>query len=143
RWRRVPCLPLRLTHLPCPFARRRFLLRVALAALGTFGTFGAFGGVGRVGRPEHGAAALREAAAAGEYLVYARRIVLFALYLIVVGHLLARRDRARGLDEHPPLLDHRLAVGVAGVIEEAGIVAVDAGIDDGSRIDDEEEGMGV
>src|SRR6185437_3527826 len=71
------------------------------------------------------------------------RVVVLTLDLVVVGHLLAGLYRAGGLDEHPPLLDHRLAVGVAGVIEESRVIAVDTGIDDGPRVDDEEEGMSV
>src|SRR5579863_6482151 len=79
-------------------------------------------------RPHHGAAATPRAAAAGEDGVDVRRIAGFALDLVVVGKLLPGRDRTNRIDEDARALDHRLAVGVAGVIHEARLVAADAGV---------------
>ena len=73
---------------------------------------------------EHGAAALRRAAAAGVDLVDVRRIVLVAADLVVVAQLFAGRDGAHGVDEHAAVLDDRGAVAVAVVIDEARVAAV-------------------
>ena len=59
--------------------------------------------------------------------------------LIVVGQLLARLDRADRLDEDPPLLDHCSRNSGRRMVDEARFVAVDPGIDDGPRIDREQE----
>src|SRR6184192_3928906 len=69
----------------------------------------------RARRPQHGAAAALTAAAAREHLVDVRRVVAFALNLVVVGELLARLDGADRIDEHPSGLDHRFAVRLAGM----------------------------
>src|SRR5215472_6719959 len=94
-------------------------------------------------RPHHGAAAAGQAAVAGEDRVDVGRIAGLALDLVVVGQLLSGRDAADRVDEHTRTLDHRLAVGVAGVIHEARLVAVDAGVDHRGVVGDEEEGMAV
>src|SRR5580704_5224649 len=94
-------------------------------------------------RPQHAAAAGVRAAAAGEDHVDVGRIVGLALDLVVVGELLAGGDVAQRLDEHAALLDHGLAVRVAAMIDEARLVAIDAGVDDRAPVDDEEERMVV
>src|SRR4029077_10069057 len=86
----------------------------------------------RAFRPQHAAATAREAAAAGEDLIDLRRIVGFALDLVVVSEFLARLDGSQRVDEHAPILDHGLAVRLTGVVDEARLVAVDAGVDDGA-----------
>src|SRR5215469_15756351 len=73
-------------------------------------------------RPHHRAAAAGQAAAAGEDGVDVPWIAGFALDLIVVGELLAGGDGTDRVDEHARFLDHRLAVRVAGMIHEAGLV---------------------
>src|ERR1700756_2585608 len=87
--------------------------------------------------PHHRAAAAGRAAVAGEDGVDIRWVIGFALDLIIVGELLAGRDAADRVDEYARLLDHRLAVGVAGVIHEARLVAVDAGVDHRGLVGDE------
>src|SRR5262245_13377805 len=81
-------------------------------------------------RPQHGAAALWRTAAAGIDLVDVGRIVLLAADLVVVAQLLPRLDVARRVDEHAAVLDHRLAVACALVIDEARVVAADPRVDD-------------
>src|SRR5690349_1244988 len=93
--------------------------------------------------PHHGAAAAGQAAVAGEDGVDIGGIAGFALDLVVVSQLLAGRDRADRVDEHVRTLDHRLAVGVAGVIDEARLVAVDSGVDHRGVIGDKEERVTV
>src|SRR6185295_14505937 len=90
-------------------------------------------------RPEHRATALCGTAAAGIDLVHVRRIVLLAADLVVVAELLAAGDRLDRVDEHAALLDGRLAIRVALVIDEARVVAADAGVDDRALVDDEQE----
>src|SRR3984957_7095942 len=97
----------------------------------------------RLRRPQHRAPAVREPAAAREHLVYVLRVVVVAINLVVVRHLLAGLDRAQRLDEHPALLHDRLAIRIARVIEETRVITVGARIDDGLRIDDEEERVAV
>src|SRR5580693_8676678 len=87
-------------------------------------------------RPQHAAAAARRPAATGEDHVDVGRIVGLALDLVVVGELLTRSDIADGLDEHAALLNDGLAVRVAAVIDEARLVTIDAGVDDGAPVDD-------
>jgi hypothetical protein len=90
-----------------------------------------------------GAAATACCRGGGEDGVDIGRVVRLTLDLIVVSELLARLDRAQCFDEHPTALDHRLAVRVAGVIDEARLVAIDACIDDGALIHDEQKSVGV
>src|ERR1700694_1893844 len=94
-------------------------------------------------RPQHGAAAALEAAAAREDGVDVRRVVRFALDLVIVAELLARFDGADRVGVHALVLDQRFAVRLAGVIHEARLVAIDAGVDHGVRVDDEQEGVVV
>src|SRR5882672_4604487 len=91
------------------------------------------------GFAEHRAAAGPGAAAAGPDLVDIRRIVVLALDLVVVVELFARLDVAQRFDEDAPLLDHGLAVRVAGVVDVARLVAADARVDHRALVDDEEE----
>ena len=51
--------------------------------------------------------------------------------MIVVGQLFALPDRARRPDPDDPSGDVHVAVGLAGVINEARDVAADCGVDDG------------
>ena len=51
--------------------------------------------------------------------------------------------RADRLDEHAAVLDDGLAVRSAAVVDEARLVAVDAGVDDGALAGDEQERMAV
>src|ERR1700722_8612626 len=90
-------------------------------------------------RPQHRAAALARAALAGEDFIDVGRIVTIASDLVVVGKLLARLNGADRLDEHAPVIDQRLAVRVAGMVDEARIVAIDAAVDHHAAIDDEQE----
>src|ERR1700746_4060923 len=78
---------------------------------------------GSVRRPQHAAAAALAAAAAGEDRIDIGRIVGLARDLVVVGELLARLDGAQCVDEHAAALDHRLAVRLTGMIDEARLVA--------------------
>src|SRR4051812_14504950 len=59
-------------------------------------------------RPQHGAAALGRATAAGVDLVYVFRVVLLAADLVVVTKLFALGDLLGGDDEDAALLDLRL-----------------------------------
>ena len=44
-----------------------------------------------------------------------------------------------GVDEHAAVLDDRLAIAIALVIDEARVVAADGGVDHGVFVDDEQE----
>src|SRR5690606_8300200 len=94
-------------------------------------------------RQKDGAAAVRGTAAAAIELfplgVLLR--IAAALVLIVVNELLARPDRPQRVDPDPPVLDDRLAVRVARVIDETRLVAVARAVDDGLSVDREEEGV--
>ena len=57
--------------------------------------------------------------------------------------LVALLDRPDRLDEHAAVLGDRLAVGRAGVVDEARGVAIHPGVDDGAPVDDEQEGVVV
>src|ERR1700683_4654656 len=94
-------------------------------------------------RPQHAATTGPEAAAAGEDRIDVQWVVRFALDLVVVGQFLARLDVAPRIDEHAPLFDHRLAIRVAGVVDEARLVPLDTRIDHRARVHDEQEGMAV
>ena len=96
-----------------------------------------------LGRVEHCAAALRTAATTREDLIDVVGVVLLAADLVVVAELLALGDLTGRLDEHASLLDHGLAVAVAGVVDETRGVAAHARIDDDMSIDDEQEGVVV
>jgi hypothetical protein len=86
---------------------------------------------------------LRRAAVAGEHFVDVRRIVLGPADRVIVLELLAGLYRADRLDEHAAVLGHRFAVRIAAVVDEARVVAVDAGVDDDAAVDDEQEGVVV
>ena len=94
-------------------------------------------------RFEHAAAAARRSAAAREDFIDVGRIIDVALDLIVVRQLLARLNGAQRFDEDT--LRHRdaLAIRIAAVIDVARIVAVGAAVDDGVRIDREQERVAV
>src|SRR5688572_13707463 len=93
----------------------------------------------RVG--EQGAAALLRAAIALVELLVLLVVRLFQDEPVVVGQLLARLDVAQRLDEDAALFDHRLAVRLARVVDEAGDIAAAGRIDDGARADAEQEGV--
>jgi len=70
-----------------------------------------------------------------------RRIGAIASDLVVVGYLLARPNGADGFDGKPAIIDQRLAVRIAGVVDEARLVAIGAAIDHHAAVDDEQEGV--
>ncbi len=92
---------------------------------------------------EHRAATALRTAAAGVQRELCRIVGGFPRELIVVPQLFARLDGADRIDEHATALDHRLAIRIAAVIDEARIVAADTGIDDGARACDEQERVPV
>src|SRR6185503_8080700 len=94
-------------------------------------------------RPQHGATAFRRTAAAGVDLIDVGWIVLLATDLVVVTELLAGLDVAHRVDEHAAVLDDRLAVALALVIDETRVVAADASVDHGLLVHDEQEGVVV
>src|SRR5690606_7810492 len=93
--------------------------------------------------------ALPISAVAGPELLGLGRVRLVQDDAVVVGQLLARGDVADGLDEDAVLarvaavgfLVDRLAVRVAAVVDPAGDVAVDIGVDDVLVVEREQEGM--
>src|SRR5690606_518788 len=98
-------------------------------------------------RPQHRPGAVARAAAAGPDLLQARRVPLRQGDAVVVHQFLARANAADGLDQHPVaarvavriLLDHRLAVGRAAVVDPARGVAADIGVDDVVVVEGEQE----
>jgi hypothetical protein len=90
-------------------------------------------------RPQHRAAALRRTAATRINLVDIRRIVALAADLVVVTELLTGANTANRLDIHATILDHRFAIRIALMIDEARAVAADSGVDHGALVDDEQE----
>src|SRR5262245_6633637 len=83
---------------------------------------------------EDRAAAARCAAMAGVACLGMFVVPRLAFIGVVVGQLLARRDVAQGVDERPAGLDDDLAVRIAGVVDEARLVAADRGVDDPAAI---------
>lgn len=77
-------------------------------------------------------------AGAGEPLLGRRGVALIEDIRIIVYKLLARFDVVERLDPDAAVVDDGIAVGGAGVIEEAGVVAVHGGVDDHLVIDGEE-----
>src|ERR1700676_95872 len=92
-----------------------------------------------LGRPQHRAAALPGAAAAGKDLIDVRRIGAIAPDLIVVDDFLARLNGGEGPDENAPIPGQRLAVRIAGMVDEARIIAIGAAVDHHAAVDDEQE----
>src|SRR4051812_9169218 len=74
-------------------------------------------------------AALRRAAAASVELLVLRRVIVHTLVLVVVHELRAGGNCLDRLDEDPLAIVDRLAVRIAGVIDETGFVAVDRRVD--------------
>src|ERR1039457_1448910 len=94
------------------------------------------------GRPEHRTATTVCPAAAGKDFIHVWRIFLIAPDLVVVGQLVAGLDGADGLDEYASIIDQRLAMGIAGMVDEARIVATGtAAVDDDRAIDDKQESV--
>src|SRR5882724_3486680 len=81
---------------------------------------------------QQGAAAVGRAATAGVALGPFGPPVAVALEVIVIGELFAGADVADDFDEDAAVFVHRLAVGVAGVIDKARFIAVHGGVDDGA-----------
>src|SRR5689334_15790285 len=73
-------------------------------------------------RREDGAATLRGAAAAGVELLVFRGVILGTLVLVIVEQFLAGPYVLPRLDEDALAVGDRLAVAVAGVVEEARVV---------------------
>src|SRR5688572_28229966 len=86
---------------------------------------------------QHRAATTRRAAAAGKATLSGGSVSLLQDHGIVVGQLLTRLDVPDGLDPDPAVLDDRVAVGIARVVDPTGVVAVDGGIDDDIVVDRE------
>jgi hypothetical protein len=63
------------------------------------------------------------------------------LVLVVVEEFFAGVYRPNGVDEDPSILDHGLAVGVAGVIDVARVPAIDGCIDALAPASGEEKGV--
>jgi hypothetical protein len=94
-----------------------------------------------LGRPQHRAATTRRTAAAGIDVIDIGRIGAIAPDLVVVGQLLTGLDGADGLDEDPPIVDHRLAIRIAAMVDETRIVAIGAAVDDHGAVHDEQKCM--
>src|SRR5580693_8528804 len=92
-----------------------------------------------LGWPEHRAATALGPTAAGEDLVRVRRIMAVAADLVVVGQFFTGPDGPDRFDEHAPVVDHRFAVWIAGMIDEARVIAMHTGIDDYPAVDDEQK----
>src|SRR5689334_19232585 len=90
-------------------------------------------------RQQHRAAAVGGSAPACVELLPGGVEAARTLELVVVGQLLAGGDGAQRLQVDPPVLGDRLAVGLAGVVEEACLVAADAGVDQGVLVDGEHQ----
>src|SRR5690606_7626379 len=119
-----------------------FLLRIGLVlALLRMGGRYAFLFLFVVLRREQGAAAAFGAAPAREFGQQLGRIGLVDHQAVVVVELFTGNDVAQRLDEDPLALGIRLAVGIAGVIDPLGGVAVDLAIDHMLVIDVKVEGV--
>src|SRR6185503_2589364 len=66
-----------------------------------------------------------------------------SLVLIVVGELLARLDRSPGVDKNLLAGDDRFTVGIARVVDEAGVATArrNCAVDDRVLVEGEQEGM--
>ncbi len=94
-------------------------------------------------RFQHAAAALWRAAAAGKYLIDIGGIVVIALYGIIVRQLFTRSNGADRFDKNSLVRIDGLAIRIAAVIDEARLVAVDAGIDHRFLVHGEQKGMAI
>src|SRR5213076_3230692 len=111
--------------------RMRCRLRSAASALG----------------PQHRARALLRPAAARPDLLQAGGVGFVQRDAVVVGEFLAGLDRALGFDEDAVLarilplvlLEHRLAVRLAAVVDPARAIALEVGVDDLVVVEGEEE----
>src|SRR6201991_4757704 len=99
---------------------------------------------------EHGADAVRRAAEAAPYLLETGGMRHVQRDAVVVGQLFAGGDVADGFDQHAVvlrrlalhrLLDPRLAVRVAAVVDPARRIAVAVAVDDEALVEGEQEGM--
>ena len=85
--------------------------------------------------------ALLRPAVTGEAPLRGRRVPLLEHVGVIVRELLAGDDVANALDPDAPVVDHRVAVGIARVIDEARLVPVHRGVDHHVVVDGEEEGV--
>mmetsp|Transcript_71463 Transcript_71463/g.168395 ORF Transcript_71463/g.168395 Transcript_71463/m.168395 type:complete len:289 (-) Transcript_71463:2509-3375(-) len=90
---------------------------------------------------EHGAAAGRRAAPAGELLLDLGGVALVQHQAVVVEQLLAGLQVAQGLDEDAAVDLVGLAVGLAGMVDPARIVAAVEGVDHQAAVEVEVEGV--
>src|SRR4051794_18287626 len=90
---------------------------------------------------QHGATAAGRAAAAFELFLDLRSVTLFEDQAIVEKQLFPRANLAQRLDEDAAAVLLGLAVGLAGVVDPAGRVAVVLAVDDVLVIDVEVEGV--
>lgn len=92
---------------------------------------------------KHGAATFWAAAAAGIEGALAARQLAVQVQVIIVRELFARFDVADGVNVDVPAPDDGAAIGIAGVIDEAGLVAAYARIHDGALVQGKEKGVRV
>ncbi len=92
---------------------------------------------------QHGPATSFSAATACIVGQFIRVVGAFPGELIVVPQFVAWFDIPNRFDEHAAAFDHRFAIGSAAVVDVAGFVAVDAGVDHRPIAGDEQEGVAV
>lgn len=88
---------------------------------------------------QHGAAAGAGAAVAGVVGFGVFIVLLVAGEAVIVGELFARQNVAHGFDVDATRVDHRLAIGLAGMIDEASLIAFYPGIDRRAFVDAEQQ----
>src|SRR5688500_10776867 len=81
------------------------------------------------------------AAVTGKAALRPGRVALVEHVRVVVGQLLARRDVADRLDPDAAVIDHGVAVRIARMVDEAGVVAVHRRVDYQVVVDREQERM--
>lgn len=92
-------------------------------------------------RYQEGAAAAGSAAVAGEAALGGRGVAFLEDILVVVGELFAGRDVPDRVDPDLRSLSHRIAIGLARVVDPPRGVAAHGGIDHDAVVDGEQEGM--
>lgn len=92
-------------------------------------------------RRRHDAAAALGRAAATDVKLLELSYVARSLVLVIVGKLHAGLNVFQRVNPDPVIVDYRFAVGIAGVIYEAGNVAPDIPVDAVVVVEGEEKGM--
>jgi hypothetical protein len=114
---------------------------ILFGRIGFFG-FGLFGKLAG-GEEKHGAATVGAAAVTGEAFALGLRDWCVYFEFIVVDEFLPGGNVFEGFNVDVSFVGVGDAVGLAGVVDETGLVTTDAGVYDGALVEGKEEGVPV